>query len=271
MPSIEIIAIPSHKIIEETDDLFDILVESMQSKSIVFQENDVLIVASKVVSVTEGRVVSFATVSPSQLAKNLAEQMHTAAEFTQIILTECENNYIGVVPGALTTINKYGLLANAGADQSNVKKNEVIVLPVNSKKSARNLNSKIFKATQQKVGVIIADSRTMPMRLGTVGTALATYGFKSIIDERGKSDLFGRPMHITSRAIADQLATAAEIVMGETDERTPFVIIRNYPLILISEEDEKNINELIPADLCMFLGPLMPCIKEKIEGEKYND
>jgi len=271
MPNIEIIAIPSQKIIEETDNLFDILVESMQSKSIVFQENDVLIIASKVVSVTEGRVKSFATVSPSLLAKELAEQMHTAVEFTQIILDECENNYIGVVPGALTTINKYGLLANAGADQSNVKENTTVVLPADSKKSARDLHSKIFKTTQKKVGIIIADSRTMPMRLGTVGTALATYGFKSVIDERGKSDLFGRPMHITSRAIADQLATAAEIVMGETDERTPFVIIRNYPLIAISEEDEKDINDLITADLCMFLGPLMPCIKEKIEGEKMND
>ena len=271
MPTIEIIAIPSHKIIEENDVLFDILVESMQLKSIVFQENDVLIIASKVVSVTEGRVVSFATVSPSPLAKKLAEQMQTATEFTQIILDECENNYIGVVPGALTTINKYGLLANAGADQSNVKKNKAIVLPVNCKKSAHALHSKIFEATQKRVGIIIADSRTMPMRLGTVGTALATYGFKSVIDERGKNDLFERPMHITSRAIADQLATAAEIVMGETDERIPFVIIRNYPLIPISEDDEIDINDLILADLCMFLGPLMPCIKEKIEGAKHYD
>ncbi len=271
MPNIEIIAIPSHKIIEETDDIVDILMESMQSKSTFFQENDVLVIASKVVSVAEGRVMSFNTVSPTPLAIKLAEQMHTAAEFTQIVLDECENNYIGVVPGALTTINKYGLLANAGADQSNVKANKTVVLPVNSKKSAKNLHKKIYEMTQKKVGIIIADSRTMPMRLGTVGTALATYGFKSVIDERGKSDLFGRPMHITSRAIADQLATAAEIVMGETDERTPFVIIRNYPLIPISEEDEKDINDLIPADLCMFLGPLMPCIKEKIEGEKQND
>ncbi len=271
MPNIEIIAIPSHKIIEENDVLFDILLESMQSKSIVFQENDVLIIASKVVSVTEGRVVSFATVSPSPLAKKLAEQMQTATEFTQIILDECENNYIGVVPGALTTINKYGILANAGADQSNVKNNKAIILPVNCKKSAYDLHSRIFETTQKRVGVIIADSRTMPMRLGTVGTALATYGFKSVIDERGKSDLFERPMHITSRAIADQLATAAEIVMGETDERTPFVIIRNYPLIPISEDDEIDINDLILADLCMYIGPLMPCIKEKIEGEKQND
>ena len=271
MPNIEIIAIPSHKIIEESDVLFDILMESMQSKSLVFQENDVLIIASKVVSVTEGRVMSFAEVSPTLLAEELAEQMQTAAEFTQIVLDECENNYIGAVPGALTTINQYGLLANAGADQSNVEDNSTIVLPVDCKKSAHDLHSKIFETTQKQVGIIIADSRTMPMRLGTVGTALATYGFKSVIDERGKSDLFERPMHITSRAIADQLATAAEIVMGETNERIPFVVIRNYPLIPISEEDEIDVNDLIPADFCMFLGPLMPCINEKIKGEKQND
>ncbi|MHA1418502.1 MAG: coenzyme F420-0:L-glutamate ligase [Candidatus Heimdallarchaeaceae archaeon] len=268
MPNIEIIAIPSHKIIEETDDLFDILVDSMQSKSIIFQENDVLVIASKVVSVTEGKVVSYTEVSPSTLAKKLAEQMHTAAEFTQIILDECDSNYIGVVPGALTTISKYGLLANAGADQSNIADKKAIILPSNCKKSAHHFHSKIFETTQKKVGIIIADSRTMPMRLGTVGTALATFGFKSVIDEKGKKDLFGRPMHITSRAIADQLATTAELVMGETDERIPFVIIRNYPLIPICESDEKDINDLISTDLCMFLGPLMPCIKERIEGDK---
>ncbi|MBY9000914.1 MAG: coenzyme F420-0:L-glutamate ligase, partial [Candidatus Heimdallarchaeota archaeon] len=192
-------------------------------------------------------------------------------EFTQIILDECDNNYIGVVPGALTTINHYGLLANAGADQSNVSDSSAILLPKNCKKSAKTLYVKILENTGKNVGIIIADSRTMPMRLGTVGTALATFGFASVIDERGKSDLFGRPMHMTSRAVADQLATAAEIVMGETDERIPFVIIRNFPLLQISEADEEDISDLIPADLCMFIGPLLPCIREKIQGETKND
>jgi F420-0:gamma-glutamyl ligase len=105
------------------------------------------------------------------------------------------------------------------------------------------------------VGIIIADSRTTPLRLGTVGCALATYGFLSILDERGKKDLFGRPMHITVRAIADQLATAAEIVMGETDEMIPFAIIRGFPMIRISKDEEMDLNTLISPEECMFIGP----------------
>lgn len=270
MPNIEIIAIPSNKIIEEHDDLISVLFNSMNSISISFQDNDILIVASKVISVTEGGIVNFSNVRPTNLAIKLSKKMHTPPEFTQIILDECDNKYIGAVPGALTTLSQYGLLANAGADQSNIGENRAIILPKDCKRSAKLIHKRIEQDTGKSVGIIVADSRTMPMRLGTVGTALATYGFKSVIDERGKNDLFNRPMHITNRAVADQLATAAELVMGETDEQIPFVIIRNYPALIIDPKDEININDLIPAESCMFLGPLIPCLKEKIEGEKYD-
>jgi len=162
-------------------------------------------------------------------------------------------------------------MANAGADQSNVGIGKVILLPQNCKISAEKIHKRILDQLNKYVGIIIADSRTMPLRLGTVGGALATYGFKSIIDERGKNDLFGRPMHITTRAIADQLATAAELLMGETTEQTPFVIIRGYPIERISSEDEQDINSLITEDNCMFIGPLLPCLEEKMKRVVEND
>jgi len=110
----------------------------------------------------------------------------------------------------------------------------------------------------------------MPLRLGTVGGALATYGFKAVLDVRGKEDLFGRPMHITTRAIADQLATAAEIVMGETDEQVPFALIRGYTIERIDPSEEEDINTLITAEQCMFIGPLLKCLEEE-KGVKKND
>ena len=97
----------------------------------------------------------------------------------------------------------------------------------------------------------------MPLRRGTVGGAIATCGFRSIIDERRKTDLFGNEMKSTTRAIADQLTCAAELVMGETSEQIPFVIIRNFPLKQISPEEETNINSLISAEECMFIGPFL--------------
>ena len=271
MPSLQIIPIKSDKIIEETNDLITILSESMNRDNLSFEENDILIVASKVVSVVEKRIVHFSVIQPSEHAKILANKAKIPPEFAQVILEESDSNYIGCVPGAITTISKYGLLANAGSDQSNVGEQQVILLPENCKKSAQEIHEKISHITGKYVGIIIADSRTMPMRLGTVGVALATYGFQSVIDERGSKDLFNKTINITTRAIADQLATAGEIVMGETNEQIPFVIIRGFPLVRISQNEEQDINTLITEEKCMFMGPVLPCLKDKASGEFGND
>lgn len=255
MPNLEIIPIPSYKLVEESDDLLSILEESLGASEMEFEDDDILVIASKVVAVVEAGIVSYSSIKPSKKAIELAKNAHMEPEFAQIILDESNGNYTGAVPGAITTFNKYGLLANAGADQSNSGKEKIILLPRNCKKSAENIHKRIFKKMKKYVGIIIADSRTTPLRLGTVGCALATYGFLSILDERGKNDLFGRPMHITVRAIADQLATAAEIVMGETDEMIPFAIIRGFPMIRISKDEEMDLNTLISPEECMFIGP----------------
>jgi len=257
MPNLEIIPIPSHKLVEENDDLLSILEESLRVSEIEFKDDDILVIASKIVAVVEAGIVSYSSIKPSKEAIELAKKAQIEPEFAQVILDESNGNYIGVVTGAITTINKYGLLANAGADQSNSGKEKIILLPRNCKKSAENIHRRILKKMKKYVGIIIADSRTTPLRLGTVGCALATYGFLSILDERGKNDLFGRPMHITVRAITDQLATAAEIVMGETDEMIPFVIIRGFPIIRISKDEELDLNTLISAEECMFIGPFI--------------
>ena len=268
--NIELIPIPAVKIIADGDDLIDIFLKSLEKKNEKIENNDIIVFASKVVSFSEKNVVDFNDIEQrvKPIARKIAEKAKMPAEFAQIILEECNYNYIGTVPGAITTYNEYGLLANAGADQSNVGEKRVVLLPKDSKKSAKRIHDALTKITKKEIGVIIADSRTMPMRLGTVGCALGTYGFKAILDERGRKDLFNKEMHITQRAVADQLATAAELLMGETNEQIPFVIIRGYPMIKIEDKDEKNINKLISAKNCMFIGPLFSCIQEKVEKEK---
>ncbi len=266
---VKIIGIPSIKIIDEGDDIIGIFLESLKKEQLSLEDYDIVVIASKAVSFSENRVIDAVQITPrvTNLAKKVAQKAKISDEFAQVILEECNYNFIGVVPGAITTMNEYGLLANAGADQSNVGANRVILLPKNCKDSAKKIHDKLKEIVGKKIGIIIADSRTMPMRLGTVGCALGTYGFRAVLDERGKKDLFGRKMHITTRAIADQLATAAEIVMGETDEQTPFAIIRNYKFVEIKEQEENDINTLITAEQCMFIGPLLNCIKEKSEKQ----
>jgi coenzyme F420-0:L-glutamate ligase len=267
----QIIPIPSIKIIEEEDDLVSVILKSIEEQGYALQNDDVLVIASKVVSVVEKRIRKYEEISPTKEAQVIGKKAHISPEFAQIILDETNNKYIGTVPGAVTTLNKYGLMANAGADQSNVGNNQIILLPEDCKVSAQKIHQKLLERINSYIGIIIADSRTMPMRLGTVGGAIATYGFQSIIDERGKNDLFGRPMHITTRAIADQLATAAELLMGETNERTPFVIIRDYPIKRITSKEEQDINSLITEENCMFIGPLLPCLEEKMKRAIKND
>ncbi len=257
MPQIQIIPVPSVKIIEVKDDLLSILFDSLSENKIHLENDDILVIASKVVAVAEDNIVHYSTVTPSIEAIELAKEAHMDPEFAQVILDESNGKYTGAVPGAITTLNEYGLLANAGADQSNARDKQIILLPKNSKKSAEQIHKQILEKINSYVGIIIADSRTTPLRLGTVGCALATFGFESLLDERGNNDLFGREMHITVRAIADQLATAAEIVMGETDERTPFAIIRGYPIKRIIENEEINLNTQISAEECMFIGPML--------------
>ena len=263
MSNIEIIPIRSVKLIKEEDDLITVLNQSLESANISLEDDDILVIASKVISVVEGRIVKYNTVEYSELAEKLGKEAKIPPEFAQLILNESLDYYIGAVPGAITTINEYGLLANAGADQSNVGENQAILLPKDCKKSVKKIHRTLHNKYGKYFGIIIADSRTMPLRLGTVGAALATYGFKAVIDVRGKKDLFGRPMHITTRAIADQLATAAELVMGETDEQIPFVIIRGYSSLRIDEPEEDDLSKLIAPEQCMFIGPLLKCLEEK--------
>lgn len=265
MAKIEIIPIKAIKVISPSDSLIEVFFDSLKANNQSINESDILVIASKIIAVVQGRIVDLKKVIPSTEARKLAVQAKIPAEFAEIILKESQGRYLGVVPGAITTINQYGLLANAGADQSNAEDGKVILLPENMKENAKIFHQQILSKTGKYVGIIIADSRTMPLRLGTVGCALATYGFEPIIDERGNKDLYNKPMHITTRAIADQLATAAEIVMGETNEQTPFAIIRGFPMKKISEDKEIDINRLITMEKCMFLGPIVDCIKEKGE------
>lgn len=271
MSIVKIIPIRSNKIIEEEDDLITVILKSIEEQDYALQNDDILVIASKVISVVEKRIIKYEDISPTEEAQIICKDAHISPEFTQIILDESKNRYIGTVPGAITTLNKYGLMANAGADQSNVGDKKVILLPKDCKASAQNIHQKLLNQINLYIGIIIADSRTMPMRLGTVGGALATFGFQSIIDERGKNDLFGRQMHITTRAIADQLATAAELLMGETNEQIPFVIIRGYPIKRITRKEEQDINSLITEENCMFIGPLLPCLEEKMKKVVKND
>jgi len=253
------------KIISEGDDLSEVLLRSLREEGVKLRNGDVVVVASKVVSTALGYRRRTKDTGISKEAGSLARKTGLPKGFVQMVIDECGGRYYGYVKGAILTLTEHGLYANAGLDRSNSgsRKDNVVLLPKNCEDIAISLRNALKKKTGKKLGVIVCDSHTQPMRLGTIGIALATAGVKPTRDERGKEDLFGYTMKITRRAIADCVCSASQILMGETDEQTPFVICRNSGL----ESSQKRLSHTmrIAARNCLYIGPLYPYLNRRMK------
>jgi len=197
----------------------------------------------------------------SEKAKSLAKQYELEPGFVELVLQEADRVFGGVKRAMLTMKNNI-LIANAGVDHSNAPEDHAILWPKDPFLSADNIRKEFKKIFNVNIGVIISDSHCSPLRTGTTGFALATSGFDAIIDERGKSDLFGKKMRITQRAIADALASAAVVVMGETDEKTPAVLIRDSNIMLTGKLSKSSTH--FPPSECLFSSIYNEKIKESI-------
>jgi coenzyme F420-0:L-glutamate ligase len=143
-------------------------------------------------------------------------------------------------------------MANAGVDKSNVPSGHASLLPIDSAASADEIRREVMERTGKRIGVIVIDSRTQPLRLGNIGMALGVAGFLPVTDERGKKDLFGNEMRITRRAVADNLASACTVVMGESNESTPAALIRDAP-VEYSDASFSSSEMWIEPNVCMYM------------------
>jgi coenzyme F420-0:L-glutamate ligase / coenzyme F420-1:gamma-L-glutamate ligase len=207
-------------------DLFDSIILS----NFKFRENDILIVSSKYVSMSEGSVMNLDKVKVGRKAKSLASEYHMSAKLAELTLREADYIYKGI-PGFLLAVKNGVLAPNAGIDKSNVPQGFVILYPSEPFKSAENLRRRFLVNLGIKVGVVIADSRLMPTRIGTIGVALASAGFEPVEDQRGKRDLFGNILKVTLKAVSDSIAAMGVAVMGEGSESTPIAVIRGIRVI----------------------------------------
>jgi coenzyme F420-0:L-glutamate ligase len=190
---------------------------------------DVVAVSSKIVGIAEKRIRYLENVKPGSKAKSLARKYSLTAAFAQAVLDEAEM-VVGGVEGALLTVKNGDAVANAGIDRKNAPEGAVVLWPRNADLSAKNIRRSILRKSGKNVGVVIVDSRVSPLRMGTTGFAIGCAGFEPIEDIRGRVDLYGRRIEITVRAIADGIAGAAQLVMGEAADRIPFAIVRDAPV-----------------------------------------
>ncbi len=236
MPKPSLIVIPVEAPVQTAEfDLYPTIIESIAAAGERLQDGDVLAVSSKYTAISEGRVVALADVEVSAEAKAIAERYQMNAKITQLVLQEADHVF-GGIPGFLLTFKDGVLSPNAGLDRSNIPSGYAVLFPEYPYRSAADIRREIRARRDVDVGVILTDSWLIPGRLGTSGVALATAGFRPIQDERGKKDLFGNPMQVTQRGIADTLSICAQMVMGERDEATPIAIIRNSGVQLTDDE-----------------------------------
>jgi coenzyme F420-0:L-glutamate ligase len=240
-------------IIHPGDDLTTAILEGLKDKEIELKDQDILLIASKIVSVAEGRIVELKDVRPSATATALAKQIDLDERQVELILQNADVVY-GKVRKALLTLKDNFLIANAGIDKSNSPDGQVILWSINPQEKAEKIRTDILKQTGKHVGIVIVDSRTTPLRHGTSGVALAVAGFKPVKDYRQKKDLFGNSLQITLQNLADDLASGAHVLMGEADERTPVVLARNVPVEFTSEIDHSM--AFIAADNCLYMKAL---------------
>ncbi|MBI5962862.1 MAG: coenzyme F420-0:L-glutamate ligase [Chloroflexi bacterium] len=242
-------------LIRQDNNLADILVKSLQDTNIELKDDDIIVLAQKIVSKSEGRMVNLATVTPSQRAIELAQKAEKDPRVIELMLQE-SNEVLRVRVGTIIVEHKLGFVcANAGIDHSNVMgngdKNEefVLLLPENPDQSARNIREQIKHITGKNIGVMIIDSHGRAWRNGTVGICIGLSGLPAVIDERGWKDLFGYTLKVTVVGVADELAAAASLVMGQAAEGIPVVHVRGFPYPL----GEGSLRELIrPKGQDMF-------------------
>jgi coenzyme F420-0:L-glutamate ligase / coenzyme F420-1:gamma-L-glutamate ligase len=206
------------------------LFKSLNSSKFKFRDNDILVISSKYVSMSEGSVKRLDSVKVTGRALELASKYHMNAKLVELVIRESDYILEGI-PGFLLAIKEGIIAPNAGIDKSNIPSGFVILYPRQPFKTAENLRQKFLLHLEVKVMVIIADSRLMPTRIGTTGIAIACAGFEPVEDERGKIDLFGNVLKVTLKAVADSLATIGVSAMGESNESIPAIIIRNTKVI----------------------------------------
>jgi len=231
MTSLEVIALKGLPLVRPGDDLVELIASAFRLGDVAPRAGDVLVVAQKIVSKSEGRIVDLAAVEPSAKARTLAAEVDKDPRLVEVILSESVRVVRAARRGVLIVEHRLGfIMANAGVDQSNVApadgSSRALLLPKDPDRSAEALRKGLKAATGIDLAVVINDSFGRPWRQGTVGVAIGAAGLPALIDLRGRPDLFGRTLEVSVIGFADEVAAAASLLMGQADEATPAVLIR---------------------------------------------
>jgi coenzyme F420-0:L-glutamate ligase/coenzyme F420-1:gamma-L-glutamate ligase len=250
MSDITLIGIKNVPLIKKGDNIAHLILKSLEEDNLSLQQGDILVIAQSIVSKSQGYVKNLKDISPSRRAYQIYEELTNKAqnfevstkspELIQAIINESKE--IIKTEHVIIVETKQGFIcANAGIDKSNVEQGKITLLPRDSDKKADKIRAMLKELTKQDVAIIISDSFGRPFRRGAVGVAVGISGIEALLDKRGCKDLYGRTLETTIVGQVDNLASAAQLIMGEADEGLPIIIIRGYNFIFSEEATIKEI------------------------------
>lgn len=226
---IKIIPLEGVPLINEGDDLTCVILNALECSNLILGDGDIIVLAQKIVSKAEGRLVILDDIVPSQEALGVAQRVDKDPRLVQLILDESVE-ILRERSGALIVRHRLGLvLANAGIDQSNIEHargEQALLLPLNPDATSQLIRAAIRDRTGADIAVLIVDSLGRAWRMGTVGVAIGVAGMPGLIDLRGAPDLHGRSLQSSELGWADEVAAAASLAMGQADEATPVILVR---------------------------------------------
>ncbi|WP_414469658.1 coenzyme F420-0:L-glutamate ligase [Methanobacterium sp. ACI-7] len=235
---IRVIGIEGIPLVKEGDDIASLILNAIKKENIEIENNDVIVIAETIISKAEGNKIDLQSIQPSLKAIEIAEKTGKEPQIVESIINE-SNEIIAVGPDFIISETKHGFVcANAGIDESNVENGIATPIPENPDKSAQIIREKILNAIGKEVVIIISDTQGRAFREGAIGTAVGISGMNPLWDRKGEKDLYGRQLQTTSIAVADELSSAASILMGQADEGIPVVLIKGISYV----NDLKDIN-----------------------------
>ena len=233
-------------------DITETLLETLKDSSNPrLNEGDVIVISTKYVAVSQGRVINADKIKPSERGLEMAKKFQMRPEIAEIVTRESDSIFGGIAGFVITSADDI-MAPNAGIDRSNTKAGTVVLYPTEPYLVAEQIRRKIFLRLSIHIGVILVDSRLMPARVGTTGVAVASAGMEPVSDMRAKDDLNGNPLKVTFQATADSIATIANYSMGEGAESRPFAIVRDSGA-RITDRKTAPAEMAISPDQCVYV------------------
>jgi coenzyme F420-0:L-glutamate ligase/coenzyme F420-1:gamma-L-glutamate ligase len=230
MNSLELIALKDFPDVEPGNNIVELIVNNLNTNNILIDDFDVIVIAQKVISKAENRYIYLDNINISDQANKLALKLKKDKGLVQAIINE-SNKIISTKKNVIIVEHKLGFInINAGIDQSNIPQanNLALLLPENPTKSAEVIQTNLSKQLNKNLSIIISDSMTRPYRSGVINFALASSNIQSLVDLKGVNDMYGNKLKGTEVAVADELASAAGLLMGQSDEKKPIVLIKGF-------------------------------------------